>query len=218
MLEDEQSRRVFADVINFKISGKINYLISSATPKSEVFQNIIKTFPGEIYLDLGAYDGDTVLEFSSICPEYKKIIALEPDRKNFRKLTKNTQNMRDTSLINSAVWECDTLIPFSSKAGRQSSVSKSGEKIHARSVDSILNDGPCSTIKMDVEGCEKMALFGAKQTIKKYSPKLMVSLYHRNEDIFELPLLIKELNPNYKLFIRRQPYIPAWETNLYAII
>ena len=45
----------------------------------------------------------------------------------------------------------------------------------------------------------------------------MISLYHRNEDIFELPLLVKRINPRYRLFIRHLPYIPAWETNLYAV-
>ena len=70
---------------------------------------------------------------------------------------------------------------------------------------------------MDVEGCEREALWGASQTIAHFSPKLMVSLYHRNEDIFALPLLIRRLNPNYDLYIRHQLYIPAWETNLYAV-
>ncbi len=70
---------------------------------------------------------------------------------------------------------------------------------------------------MDVEGSEYEAILGGINTIKKYKPKLMISLYHRNEDIFKIPLLIKELNPNYKLFIRHQLYIPAWETNLYAL-
>ena len=55
------------------------------------------------------------------------------------------------------------------------------------------------------------------QTIAHFSPKLMVSLYHRNEDIFALPLLIRRLNPGYDLYIRHQLYIPAWETNLYAV-
>ncbi len=70
---------------------------------------------------------------------------------------------------------------------------------------------------MDVEGFEREAIWGASQTIGHYAPKMMVSLYHRNEDIFELPILIKKLNPKYQLFIRHQLYIPAWETNLYAV-
>ena len=70
---------------------------------------------------------------------------------------------------------------------------------------------------MDVEGAEEEAITGAVKTITQFKPKLMISLYHRNRDIFYLPLMIKRLNPEYRLFIRHQPYIPAWETNLYAI-
>lgn len=71
---------------------------------------------------------------------------------------------------------------------------------------------------MDVEGAEREALWGACQTIARYNPRLMVALYHRNEDLFELPLLVHKLNSKYKLYIRHQLYIPAWETNLYAVI
>ena len=53
------------------------------------------------------------------------------------------------------------------------------------------------------------ALWGSAQTIAHYTPKLMVSLYHRNEDMFSLPLLIQKLNPNYDIYIRHQLYIPG---------
>ena len=89
--------------------------------------------------------------------------------------------------------------------------------IDARSVDSILNGREATLIKMDVEGAEREALWGAGRTISRYSPRLMVALYHRNEDIFELPLLVKKLNQKYKFYVRHQLYIPAWETNLYAV-
>ena len=72
-------------------------------------------------------------------------------------------------------------------------------------------------IKFDVEGCEKEAIEGAEKTIGRYKPKLILSLYHRTEDLLELPLKIKELNPDYKLYLRHHPYIPAWDTNLYCI-
>lgn len=70
---------------------------------------------------------------------------------------------------------------------------------------------------MDVEGAERPAILGAEKTIKTFSPALLISLYHRNEDLFDLPLLIHQLNPEYKLYIRHELYIPAWETNLYAV-
>ena len=69
---------------------------------------------------------------------------------------------------------------------------------------------------MDVEGSEKKALLGARKTIEKYHPKLYVCAYHRNEDIFELPLLINSFFDGYRFFFRQHKYLPAWESNFYV--
>ena len=125
--------------------------------------------------------------------------------------------MKHVNAYQCAAWCKDTQLPFSSKSGRQSVLSPNGETLPARSVDSLLGGEPASFIKMDVEGFEREALWGASRTILRYSPKLAVAVYHRNEDIFELPLLIKRMNPKYRLYLRHKLYYPAWETNLYAI-
>jgi len=217
-LADDYSRKVYANIINFKISGKIEYLSAVTTPKADIYKQLIKPNLNELYVDLGAYNGDTIKEITEFTRgKYLSIYAVEPDRKNFKKLSKFVDGMNNIYTYNCAAWCCDTQLPFASKAGRQSSISVGGDMIDARSVDSILGGLSATIIKMDVEGFEREAIWGAAHTIAYYKPKLMVSLYHRNEDIFELPLLIKTLNPNYKLYIRHQLYIPAWETNLYAI-
>ena len=72
-------------------------------------------------------------------------------------------------------------------------------------------------IKLDVEGCEREALEGARKSITQHKPKLILSAYHRTEDLLELPLLIREMNSGYKLYLRHHPYIPAWDTNFYCI-
>lgn len=217
-LYDDISRKVYADVINFRISGRIEYLKRITTPKNEVYTDIIRPSGDETYVDLGAYNGDTVLEITEACGgRYGRIFALEPDSRNFRKLVKLIGEKENIYAYNCAAWSCDTELIFADKAGRQSAVSSTGKPKEARSVDSILGGGKADIIKMDVEGAEEEAINGAAHTITKYKPKLMVSLYHRNRDIFYLPLLIKKMRPDYKLFIRHQPYIPAWETNLYAI-
>ncbi len=218
MLDDDFSKEVYSGVINFRISGKTEYLKKITTPKSEVYDNIIKPSGEEVYVDLGAYNGDTVSEFAGYTGNrYKKIYAFEPDSKNFRKLLKSTKEMKNVEAINCAAWCCDTELFFDDKAGRQSSVSTNGKPKQAKSVDSVLAGGEADIIKMDVEGAEEEAINGSVCTIKKYRPKLMISLYHRNRDIFYIPLMIKKLCPDYRLYIRHQPYIPAWETNLYAI-
>lgn len=219
-LEDDYSRKVYANIINFKISGNIDYLSSVTTPKADIYRNIIKPNMNETYVDLGAYNGDTIRELMEFTHgKYSGIYALEPDRKNFKKLSKFVDGMSHVFAYNAAAWCVDTELPFSAKAGRQSSISASSDTmIQARSVDNILSRRSATIIKMDVEGFEREAIWGAANTIARYSPKLMVSLYHRNEDIFELPLLVKMINPDYKLYIRHQLYIPAWETNLYATL
>ncbi|MCR5074533.1 MAG: FkbM family methyltransferase [Ruminococcus sp.] len=218
-LADDYSRKVYANIINFKISGNIEYLENVTTPKAEIYKNIIKPHMNETYVDLGAYNGDTIRELLEFTHgRYHAIYALEPDRKNFKKLSKFVDGMPHVYAYNAAVWSTETELPFSAKAGRQSAITASSDTmVETRSVDGILGKRPASIIKMDVEGFEREAIWGASQTIAHYTPKMMVSLYHRNEDIFELPLLIKAINPKYKLYIRHQLYIPAWETNLYAV-
>lgn len=221
LLADDFSRTVFSSIINFKISGNIDYLENITTTKLDIYRKIIKPNLNEHYVDLGAYNGDTIRELLEITRNrYVRIYAMEPDKKNFKKLCKYIEGKKHIYAYNNAAWCKETELPFSSRAGRQSSLANrnSAHMIESRSVDNLLGGDEATLIKMDVEGAEREAIWGASQTISRYNPRLMIALYHRNEDIFELPLLIHKLNPRYKLYIRHQLYIPAWETNLYAVL
>ena len=70
-------------------------------------------------------------------------------------------------------------------------------------------------IKMDIEGAEKEALQGARETIKDFTPNLAISIYHKPEDLWEIPILINEINPNYDFFIRCHNHL-CLETVLYC--
>lgn len=216
-LADEESRRVYLDIINFKISGKIDYLFNTFADKNEIYHNILKLTDNEVIADLGAYDGDTIREFTNYTNnKYAHIYALEPDEKNFKKLTKNTAGMENITLYNMGAWnKKDTLI-FDRKAGRNSKLSANGVPVRVSDIDSLIKDN-ITMIKMDIEGSELKALDGCRNTIKKHKPKLYVCAYHRNEDLFSLPMKILELEGNYKLYFRHSQYIPAWECNFYCI-
>lgn len=215
-LADEESRRVYLDIINFKISGKIEYLLRSFGEKEEVYQNLLQLNTNENILDLGAYDGDTIREFLSFTGgRYQSITALEPDKKNFKKLLKNTDTLKNIKCLNMGAWnQKDTLI-FSTKAGRNSRLSAEGDQVRVTDIDSL--NIPATFIKMDIEGSELKALDGMKQTIKNNHPKLYVCAYHRNEDLYSLPAKIIETDSNYKIYFRHSKYIPAWESNFYCI-
>ncbi len=220
MLADEKSKQTFADVINYKISGKTEYLDRCTSPEEEIFSDILHLSDNETYIDMGAYNGDTVIKFSeAVNGKYDKIYALEPDTRNFRKLTKNTDGMEHLHLFNAAAWSEDTLLTFADRSGRQSTLNPQTEQkmkeVAALRGDSLTENA--TYIKMDVEGSEHEAILGCAQSLKNGS-KLAAALYHRNEDMFDIPLLVHEINPQLKMYIRHQLYIPAWETNLYCTL
>ena len=234
MLADEQSRKVFENVIRYKLSGNINYLKDCETPSDEMF-DLLKIGTEETVVDLGAYDGDTLIEFlNGTSMQFKKLYAMEPDNKNYRKLKRKLYMIGSALLeaYNVGAWDEDTTITFDMRAGRGSTASSadrpsnSGTErrralryrdIKMMKTDTMLRGDAATYIKIDVEGAEENALRGAKETIASFRPKLNIALYHRNEDMFRLPLLINELNKKYKFYMRHHPYVPDWDTNLYCV-
>ena len=240
MLADEQSKKVFENVIRYKLSGDINYLKECETPSDEKF-DLLNIGTEETVVDLGAYDGDTLVEFlNGTSLQFRKLYAMEPDNKNYRKLKRKLYMIGSALLeaYNVGAWDEDTTITFDMRAGRGSTANNgansenrptanSGDPgrhraIHYRDIkmmktDTMLRGDAATYIKIDVEGAEENALRGAKETIANFRPKLNVALYHRNEDMFRLPLLINELNRKYKFYMRHHPYVPDWDTNLYCV-
>ena len=217
-LADEKSKKDYIDILNFKVSGKVDYLLNSFCDKESIYRNILKLNDSESIVDLGAYDGDTIREFTAYTKgKYNKIIALEPDAKSYKKLIKNTAEMKNLETYNMGAWnEKDTLI-LANEQSRNSHISSSGVAVKVIDSDWLI-DCPVTMIKMDIEGSEMKALGGAKRIIKTYLPKLYVCAYHRNEDLFALGKKILSLNDKYKLYFRHSVYIPAWESNFYAVI
>ena len=216
MLADEKSRKAFVDVLNFKISGKIEYLFDCQSEKDEAYDEILRLGKTETIADLGAYDGDTIREFlEHTGGKYDKIYAFEPDGKNFIKLKRKTAGLDNIEYFNAAAWDKNEVLSFDKKAGRNSRQSESGEKVEALALDEAADS--VTFIKMDVEGAEEKALIGARGLIERFKPKLYVCAYHRNEDAYNLPRLIKSFCSEYKIYYRHHPYIPAWESNFYCV-
>ena len=217
-LADSESKRVYQNILQFKISGKIEYLLNSFNEdKNSIYADILKLGKHERIIDAGAYDGDTIREFTAFTGgEYEHITALEPDGRNYKKLVKNTAGMKNIELINAAAWDKSEKLIFSAKAGRNSKLSAEGKTVDAVDIDSIVNSG-ATLIKMDIEGAEMKALCGCEKAIKKYLPKLYICAYHRNEDMFALPMKIWQMSDKYKIYFRHSVYIPAWESNFYCV-
>ncbi|MBO5022694.1 MAG: FkbM family methyltransferase [Clostridia bacterium] len=231
LLADERSKEVYDELIRYKLDGKITHF-DVTDREGGVFSNVLSG-GYEVYCDLGAYTGDTVEEALSRFPEIEKIIAFEPSPKTFAKLQNNTANFsdKDITLVNACAWNENGTAVFTDGSGRNSTLAgskeQSGKTLSGAKIKEIATARPDSymdfsgkplLIKFDVEGAEKEAIEGSQKAIRSNLTELCVSLYHRSEDIFSLPLLIHKLLPDHKLFIEKTPYIPAWEINLYACV
>lgn len=223
LMADEQSKKVFESVIRYKLSGDIRLLRECESPREEMFE-LLNVGTEEIYVDLGAYNGDTLVEFlNETSMKFTKLYAMEPDHKNYSKLKRRLYMIGSALLeaYNCGAWDSETVMKFSLRAGRSSKVDEKSlsrcREVKMMSVDHMLRGEKATLIKYDVEGSEEKALNGTKETIAKYRPKLNVALYHRNEDMFAIPLQIASLNKRYKFYLRHHPYVPDWDTNLYCI-
>lgn len=228
LFEDERSREIYDELIRYKLDGRISHF--EKTDREGGLFSPMLSGGYEVYCDLGAYTGDTVAEALDLYPEIKKIVAFEPSPKTFAKLEKNTVSCpAELTLVNACAWNENGTAVFTDGSGRNSTLSgagaKNGKTLSGAKIKEVATATPDSymdfygktlLIKFDVEGAEREAIEGSKKAIFNNLTELCVSLYHRSEDIFELPLLIHELLPDHKLFIEKTPYIPAWEINLYA--
>ncbi len=219
MMADDLSRQTLENVINFKLSGNIDFLTKIFSDKDEAFRHILCLEKSESFLDLGAYRGDTIQEFLTYTNGcYSHITALEPDAKTFRKLKIYAGKMPNVQLFNMGIWNDDTDLKFDASLGRGSSIRASGtQSLAVTKIDTLYRRHPLTILKMDVEGSEHQALLGGINTLQRDKPKINMALYHRSEDLFDLPLLLHQINPSYRFYLRQHPHIPAWDLNLYAI-
>lgn len=222
-LADEQSRRVFAATLNYKLSGKLSYLFDCTTQREEDLRALVKPGPEETYLDLGAYNGDTLEEWGRLTDwRWRQAVAVEPDRRNCRKLRLLAERLEERGLpvevVEGGVWSETGSLSFSDSGGRQSTFVGGNKKIVAvTTIDEIMAGRGLTYVKMDVEGAEMQALTGGRAALQRCLPRLFIAAYHYDADIFRLPLLLWSLAPAYKIYLRKHPYVPAWELNFICV-
>ncbi len=161
----------------------------------------------EIFVDLGAYIGDTILDYIRNYGEnsYQKIYAYEISENMLDYLKQNTKHLNNIEIHNQAVMDQKGTLYLKENTSDLSanSVSNNGDKpIDVVSLDEEIKD-TITIIKMDIEGSEQKALQGAKRHIQEEHPKLLISVYHNLEDIWKIPNMIEEMAQNtYQYYLR----------------
>ena len=172
----------------------------------------------EVFVDAGCFDGLSVRNFLRWSGgNYESIMAFEPDKKCYEQCEERLKDVGKLTLIDKGVWSSREVLSFRATGASDSAVSSDGEEqIETVQLDEVLDDRNVTFLKMDIEGAEKEALLGAQKTIERCRPKLAISIYHKPEDIWELPELILDMYPDYELYVRHYSLRDA-ETVLYAI-
>lgn len=197
--------------------------LSEKTIEDQYFDEDIVNFEanGEYFVDGGAYDLMTSVILSKKTL-VKKVYAFEADAMNEKKIR---DTMRDNSdlpveLFMKGLWDHEDVLYFDSGDEMESKIasddSKGNSSIEAVALDDVI-DGKVTFIKMDIEGAELNALIGAKETIRKYRPKLAICLYHKPEDMIDIPAYIHELVPEYRFYVRHYADF-QYDTVLYAML
>lgn len=222
MWADEISAKLYSSILSYKLSGDIAYLRENHQTKEAQYR-LFSCAEIQSVIDVGAYRGDTLSEMASFFPSLKHAIAVEPDAKTFRKLETFAKTLSfEVEPICAAAWSKAGDTVFHRSGNRNSSLvgasyEHADESVRLLPVDSLCEDRHIDYIKYDVEGAEREALIGSFETVRRDRPILSVSLYHRSEDLYDLPLLLRENCKDYSFYLRRTECLPAWEISLIAV-
>lgn len=206
LLADEASREVFLNVLRLRLTYDFNSLRQPTY--DQYWPDGLPMGEKPIRLvDGGAFDGDTIELLRGRGLSFGAIAAFEPDDKNFQKL-KKTVEKHLPSLGDVTLWPCGMgekaeFVRFTSGLGMGSAVDQHGESfIQIVTVDDVLPAFAPTYIKLDIEGFEMAALQGAAESIRRHQPAVAVCIYHKPDDLWQLPLYLAELLPSHRVYLR----------------
>ena len=174
----------------------------------------------EVFVDAGCYDLGSSIALKRYCPNIKKVYAFEPDPGSYKQCIKQKEiyNYVEAEIFPFGTWSEKKTLHFNTRGDSGSHIAETGEEILVMPIDEVINpEEKVTFIKMDIEGAELQSLKGAKRIIQHDKPKLAICIYHKPEDMVEIPLYIKELVPEYKLYIRHHSSNVS-DTVLYAVM
>lgn len=171
----------------------------------------------ETFVDCGAYDGMSTVEFFNNAGGEAYLFEANPNNESVINNVLKHNHINNYTIIAKGLYDRDTTLNFSTNKGAGAMIEADGESIKVTSIDNALtNIGRKITyIKMDIEGAEEKAIEGARNIIKRDSPRLAISIYHKKNDFIDIPLQLLDIYPDYR-FAMRHYCTMGEETVLYA--
>ncbi len=221
ILTDAYSRLVLLNILMYRMKIDPEYILRAYSLDPQYF---IFPFRGlnhnEVYVDCGAYNGDSFEKYCYYNSTPKAAYLFEPNMENCRLLNQTVLKYKDNCsvhVIGKGVHSSTGRLNFALKRGMGSHYSseETGVDIEVTSIDDVVDEN-ITFIKMDIEGSEQNAIIGAKNHILNSYPKLAICIYHSTKDLWEIPILIKNMFPEYTHFEIRHHSKLFYETVLYV--
>lgn len=214
LVNDDESRRIIDSIAEKRRDGIIDYTDIMQRGSEYFIDEFWRPSPDEVFVDGGAYNGDTIEEFIDWTKgAFRHIYSFEPQADLAAAIeSKLWKYSGKVTLIPKGLWSSEKTLRFDkgteTVSGRINGIlpeldqGKEINTISTTTLDGVLGEEHVTFIKMDIEGAEMEAIRGADGIIRRDRPKLAISIYHLPNDFWEIPFLIHNLVPEYKLYIR----------------
>lgn len=250
-LEDELSRNIFIENINYKLTGNMLPLMEMITGNNSLLtyfdDELFENEKAHTYVDVGAYTGDSITSFLiATRGNYKKVIAYEGDRGNYSALERFRTYIRvpNLDIRNTILWserEERTIYTFSDNSdvnydspnlytdvgniadNRTLQEVKNAQiipqKVH-RYTDTLdcqfRGEETPTVIKINAMAADFAIIKGGKRLIENYKPMLIFEYGAKKDDLFSMILWLRQVNPQYKFYLREKRIYKDIKTILYV--
>lgn len=222
LFADETSMKEYLAQLRWRLWLDFDSLPPPVTHEIYFPDDLVDIMTDEVFIDCGAYDGDTLSSFLKRNHDtFNRYIAFEPDPINLNKLNAFIQTLSNVvqkkiQIYNCAVGSRRERLFFNATGTGASSVGTGNLEVDCEKLDDLIKDYKPTFIKMDIEGAELDALYGAKHIIQQFKPVLAICVYHRQDHVWSIPLFIHSLSEDYYFFLRPHLY-KVWDLVCYAI-
>lgn len=219
---DEESLDIYRANIRWRALG--DGLDMPGRPETNTYfpNDLFKLEPSDCLVDCGAFDGDTVRQALEVYSSgFEAIHAIEADKISCARFKDFEASLapcirNQLHLYNCAVGSERGVVRFESDGSVNAKISDQGTEVELLPIDEIFSESKVTFIKMDIEGAEYDALLGARKVIQREQPVLAICVYHTQNDIWRIPLLVRSWLPDHLLFLRAYEG-DGFQTVFYAI-
>lgn len=247
LFQDDESKSIFLDTLNWKLTGNMLPLIKYDLGY-EVYsffdERFIHTDEKSVYVDVGAYTGDTIVCFLMFSRgRFKKIIGVEADRGNYSALSQMVQFSRVEHIetYNLGLWSREEERAFYTNSANEEihfgspnlfrsvdvvadnhSLEQMKDKLtenvlRLKTLDGLLKNEVPTIMKINALAADREIILGGRHIMARYKPALMLEFGVTQRDVFEMIPLLREINSKYRFYMRRKRVFEDIKTVLYCV-